>query len=104
MREGFAGPVAMSGFDGFYPTADRLASVRFPSIRDMRKRVRLSADFLFDMLTASWLDKSTFREEAMGNRVDSRLNVHWGNDAAAPRHSRTAMRRRDFLLSATAAL
>jgi 5-methylthioadenosine/S-adenosylhomocysteine deaminase len=40
----------------------------------------------------------------MGNRAGSRLSAHWGNDAAAPRHSRTAMRRRDFLLSATAAL
>jgi 5-methylthioadenosine/S-adenosylhomocysteine deaminase len=40
----------------------------------------------------------------MDNRAGNRLNAHWGNDAASPRRAGTAMRRRDVLLSAGAAL
>jgi len=41
----------MSGVDEFYPIAGCLASAQWSAgIRDMRKKARLSGDFLFDML------------------------------------------------------
>jgi 5-methylthioadenosine/S-adenosylhomocysteine deaminase len=40
----------------------------------------------------------------MENRAGNRLSAHWGNDAARPRRTGRGPRRRDFLMSATAAL